>query len=154
MTKQECWNRRDDIQLAFDRLQTINQEPGDNGYITLKIGGNIDAIVETTLSTGPFGCFIKKPGAAAEYHIYFNPHMPVGDVKHAQCTATEICLGVEGDASHSGDDHDDNDDDDGMDMGVMIAIIAGSVVVVGIGAFVVYKMTCGKPRDSALYTHR
>eukprot|EP00944_MAST-04C_sp_MAST-4C-sp1_P011301 g11301.t1 len=151
MTKQECWNRREDIQLAFDRLQTINQEPGDSGYIALKIGGNVDAIVETTLSTGPFGCFIKKPGAAAEYHIYFNPYVPVGDVKHAQCTATEICLGVEGDASHSGD-QDDKEDDDGMDMGVMIAIIAGSVVVVGIGAFIVYKMTCGKPRDSALYT--
>lgn len=152
MTKQECWDRREDIQLAFDRLQIINQEPGDSGYIELMVGANRDAIVETTLTTGPFGCFIKKPGAAAEYHIYFNPFVPVGDVKHAQCTTSEICLGVEGDASHQGDDDHGDDHDEGMDMGVMIAIIAGSVIVVGIGAFIVYKMTCGKPDDSALYT--
>lgn len=150
MTKQECWNRRADIQLAFDRLQTINQEPGDSGYIELIIGGNRDAIVETTLTTGPFGCFIKKL-AAAEYHVYFNPHVPVGDVKHAQCTATEICLGVEGDASHKGDDDQHDDKDEGMDTGVVIAIIAGSVILVGIGAFIVYKMTCGKSQDAAMY---
>ena len=175
MSLQECWDRREDIQLAFDRLSSQDQDPGDSGYQHLVIGDNRDSIPLQTLTNGPFGCYIKEINYnnkdagtyTPEYTIYYNPH--VGDaesggkqtVKVDKCGKDDssnpmtefVCLGIEGSAAP---DHDHDDDEpDGhehsgdMEIGVLIAIIAGGVVILGGLAFIGYKLMCGKNKEES-----